>query len=109
MDFEIKRMEPLFRDEEEYAAFTKRHSVHTVKKGDLTTYHGNCYLGVDAGSTTTKVALVGEDGTLLYSFYSSNNGSPLATTVRAMRQIHEQLPSDAKIVYSCSTGTEKPC
>lgn len=104
MDFEIKRMEPLFRDEAEYAEFTKRHSVHTVKKGDLSTYHGNCYLGIDAGSTTTKVALVGEDGTLLYSFYSSNNGSPLATTVRAMRQIHEQLPNDARIAYSCSTG-----
>ncbi len=104
MDFEIKRMEPLFQNETEYAEFTKRHSVHTVKKGDLSTYHGNCYLGVDAGSTTTKVALVGEDGTLLYSFYSSNNGSPLATTVRAMRQIHEQLPSDARIAYSCSTG-----
>ena len=45
--------------------------------GDLETYEGNCYLGIDAGSTTTKAALVGEDGALLYSFYSNNNGSPL--------------------------------
>ncbi len=46
MDFEIKRMQPLFQNEAEYAEFTKRHSLHTVKKGDLSTYHGNCYLGV---------------------------------------------------------------
>ena len=49
--------------------------VPTSKTGDLATYKGNCYLGIDAGSTTTKTALVGEDGTLLYSFYSSNNGT----------------------------------
>ena len=52
------------------------------------TYEGNCYLGIDAGSTTTKVALVGEDGSLLYSFYSNNNGSPLATAIRAIKEIY---------------------
>lgn len=104
MEFEVKRLEPLFRNQEAYDTFCARHSQHTVKKGDLTTYKGNCYLGVDAGSTTTKVAVVGEDGTLLYSFYQNNNGSPLSTTVKAFRQIYEQLPEDAHIVYSCSTG-----
>ena len=104
MDFEVKRMEPLFRDEADYAAFTKRHNQHCVKKGDLKTYKGNCFLGIDAGSTTTKVALVGEDGSLLYSFYSNNNGSPLSTTVHAIREIHERLPEEAHIAYSCSTG-----
>lgn len=104
MDFEVKRMEPLFKDEADYAEFTKRHNQHNVTKGNLKTYKGNCFLGIDAGSTTTKVALVGEDGTLLYSFYSSNNGSPLSTTVHAIREIHEQLPPDAHIAYSCSTG-----
>ena len=48
-----------------------------VSTGKLEEYEGNCYLGIDAGSTTTKVALIGEDGRLLYSFYSNNNGSPL--------------------------------
>ena len=104
MDFEIKRMEPLFTSESEYNDFLTRHSAHTVKKAPLSEYHGKCFLGVDAGSTTTKVALVAEDGTLLYSFYHSNNGSPLSTTVRAIHQIHDQLPQDAEIAYSCSTG-----
>ncbi len=104
MDAEIKRMEPLFADEEEYRNFLDRHNQHKVKRGYLSQYHGNCYLGIDAGSTTTKLALVGEDGTLLYSFYSNNNGSPLTTTIHAMEQVRDLLPTDAKIAYSCSTG-----
>ena len=104
MDFEVKRMEPLFTDEADYEDFKTRHASHDVKKGDLATYEGNCYLGIDAGSTTTKVALVGEDGSLLYRVYSNNNGSPLATAIRAMQEIHDQLPEKAQIAYSCSTG-----
>ena len=104
MDFEVKRMEPLFTDEADYEKFRTRHASHDVKKGDLVTYEGNCYLGIDAGSTTTKVALVGEDGSLLYRFYSNNNGSPLATAIRAMQEIHDRLPEKAQIAYSCSTG-----
>ena len=104
MDFEVKRMEPLFTDEADYEDFKTRHASHDVKKADLATYEGNCYLGIDAGSTTTKVALVGEDGSLLYRFYSNNNGSPLATAIRAMQEIHDQLPEKAQIAYSCSTG-----
>ena len=64
---------------------------HKVQTGDLATYKGNCYLGIDAGSTTTKTALVGEDGSLLYSFYHNNNGSPLATTIR----VHQGDPPAA--------------
>ncbi len=104
MEFEVKRMEPLFADQADFDAFIDRHNSHCVKTSDLTTYHGKCFLGIDAGSTTTKVALVGEDGTLLYKFYSSNNGSPLATAIRAMSEIKEQLPKDSQIVWSCSTG-----
>lgn len=104
MDFEVNRMEPLFTDEADYEAFRKRHSVHTVRKGSLTDYEGNCFLGIDAGSTTTKVAVVGEDGTLLYSFYSNNNGSPLKTAIKSIKEIYELLPKNARIVRSCSTG-----
>ncbi|MBQ9699086.1 MAG: 2-hydroxyglutaryl-CoA dehydratase, partial [Lachnospiraceae bacterium] len=104
MEFEVKRMDPLFATEADYEEFTNRHNVHQVKKGDLATYSGNCYMGIDAGSTTTKVALVAEDGTLLYSFYSSNNGSPLATTITAIKEIYSLLPDTAKVAYSCSTG-----
>ncbi|HEX3077799.1 MAG TPA: acyl-CoA dehydratase activase-related protein, partial [Lachnospiraceae bacterium] len=104
MEFEVSRMEPLFHNQEEYDAFRARHAEHTVMKADLSTYEGDCFLGIDAGSTTTKVALVGEDGSLLYSFYSSNNGSPLKTTMKSVKEIYSLLPDSAKIVRSCSTG-----
>lgn len=104
MEIEVERMEPLFASKEEFQAFEERHNSHLVATKDLATYEGNCFLGIDAGSTTTKIALVGEDGSLLYSFYSNNNGSPLATTIASIQEIYSLLPPSAKIVRSCSTG-----
>ncbi len=104
IEFEVERMEPLFSNQEEYLRFQRRHGRHHVMTSELSTYQGRCFLGIDAGSTTTKVALVGEDGSLLYSFYSSNNGNPLATATLALREIYDLLPEGAKIVHSCSTG-----
>ena len=70
----------------------------------LASYKGKAFLGIDAGSTTTKAALVGEDGTLLYSFYHNNDGDPLGTTITAIKDIYDQLPEGVEIVHSCSTG-----
>ncbi len=104
MDFEVARMEPLFDSEQAYEEFLDRQSKYKVKTGDFSTYSGNCYLGIDAGSTTTKAAVVGEDGSLLYSFYSHNNGNPLATSIKAIQDIYSKMPKTARIAYSCSTG-----
>ena len=104
LDFEVERMEPLFSSQEDYDAFHERQNSYKVVTSDLATYKGKCFLGIDAGSTTTKTALVGEDGSLLYSFYSNNNGSPLKTSIRSIQEIYEKLPEDAYIAYSCSTG-----
>ena len=93
--------------------FAKRQSSYNVKTGDLATYKGNCYLGIDAGSTTTKTALVGEDGTLLYSFYSSNNGNPLKTTIRSIKEIYALLPERCKdclfLFYRLRRGSDQSC
>ncbi len=104
MEFEVARMDPLFANQGEFDEFIERHDLAQVVKGDLSTYEGNCYLGIDAGSTTTKAAVIGEDGKLLYSYYSSNNGSPLATAIGIIKDIKEKLPAGAKLTYSCSTG-----
>ena len=104
MEFEVERMEPLFASEAEYNEFISRHAKHQVPVKDLATYRGKAFLGIDAGSTTTKAALVGEDGTLLYSFYHNNEGDPLGTTISAIKDIYSQLPEGVEIVHSCSTG-----
>lgn len=104
MEFEVERMDPLFATATDFNEFESRHKKHQVPFKDLATYRGNAYLGIDAGSTTTKVALVGEDGTLLYSFYHGNDGDPLGTTIGALKDIYAQLPEGVQIVHSCSTG-----
>ena len=104
MEFEVDRMEPLFASTKEYDEFITRHNKHQVPVKDLATYKGKAFLGIDAGSTTTKAALVGEDGTLLYSFYHNNDGDPLGTTISAIKDIYSQLPENVEIVHSCSTG-----
>ncbi|MBQ7680014.1 MAG: 2-hydroxyglutaryl-CoA dehydratase, partial [Butyrivibrio sp.] len=101
---EVARLDPLFDSEEDYEAFRSRQSRYKVKTGHLSDYHGRVFLGIDAGSTTTKCALISEEGDLLYSFYSGNNGSPLATAISSMKEIDELLPAEATIARACSTG-----
>jgi len=101
---EVSRMEPLFASQEEYNQFSERHNKNKVKRKSLRTYCGDAFLGIDAGSTTTKVALVGEDGKLLYSFYSSNEGSPLAVAAKGLNEMYEQMPPEVTIRNSCVTG-----
>ncbi len=104
LEFEVARMEPLFANENEYRTFEERHALATVKKAPLESYSGNAYLGIDAGSTTTKCALISEDGDLLYSFYSNNNGSPLLTAIESIKDIYDKKPDSVHIAGACSTG-----
>ncbi|MDO5144581.1 MAG: acyl-CoA dehydratase activase-related protein [bacterium] len=104
MTFELKRLDPLFQDRADYDAFLTRHQAARVRRGSLSDYRGSCFLGIDAGSTTTKLALIGSEGQLLWSFYAGNQGSPLATAIRALRELKALLPAGAAIVRSCSTG-----
>ncbi|MCR4763195.1 MAG: 2-hydroxyacyl-CoA dehydratase [Lachnospiraceae bacterium] len=104
LEAEVARMEPLFENEEDYRRFRNRQEKYRVKTAKLDHYRGNAYLGIDAGSTTTKCALISEDGDLLYSFYSGNNGSPLATAIRSIREIRDLIPEGVHISRACSTG-----
>ena len=102
--FEMPRLQALFVDENELARFRDRHRQAVVQKGELETYKGDCFLGIDAGSTTTKAALIGSEGQLLYSFYANNRGNPIETAKAAIRELRDRLPAGAQIVRSCSTG-----
>ncbi len=104
LSFEMPRLPALFADQAEYARFCARHGKASVARGELASYRGNCFLGIDAGSTTTKMALIGENGELLYSFYTNNNGSPIEAAKAGIARLRKELPEGARIVRSCSTG-----
>ena len=91
---EVVRLAPLFANEEEYAEFKQRHDGEVVRRGSLADYRGTAFLGIDAGSTTFKAALIGEGGELLWSTYASNKGDVLGCAKRAVAELYQQLPVD---------------
>ena len=97
-------LEPLFKNDEEYRKFASRHQKATVKKLSLKDFKGDCFIGIDAGSTTTKLALIDLDGNLLFSLYGSNEGNPLKSTISMLQKLYGVLPEGAKIRYSGATG-----
>lgn len=97
-------LQPLFANEEEYDQFQLRHSRNTVRKKPLAEVSGPCFLGIDAGSTTTKLALIDQEGNLVHFHYGSNEGSPLKSTIDALNELYQILPPEAKIAGSVVTG-----
>ncbi len=101
---EIKNIEPLFETEEDYYKFKERHDKNRVEYVDRPEeYTGVGYLGIDAGSTTTKAIVISEDDKILYSFYGNNKGKPIDQSMKILNEIYTKLPN-VKIAYSCVTG-----
>ena len=97
-------LKPLFTIENEYKEFKERHEKHNVPKRDLSKFTGDCFLGIDAGSTTSKLVLIDENFNLLYSSYKNNEGKPLQTVIGMLRELYSVLPKKAVIRYAGSTG-----
>ena len=97
-------IEPLFKDYNEYEEFRKRHSKASVQKAKLQDYNGDCFIGIDAGSTTTKIVLIDKEGKLLYSLYGNNEGNPLQSVIKMLDSLYEVLPKTAKLRFSGVTG-----
>lgn len=100
---EWAKLPPLFNNQEEYEEFKERHAKADVKYGDLKSYDKNTYIGIDAGSTTIKTVVMGEDGEILHSVYMSNSGNPVPIILQFMKSLYEMKP-DIKIKSSCVTG-----
>ena len=102
---EVARLDPLFADETSYAAFKERHDREVVPRGDLATYGGSrVFIGIDAGSTTMKAAMVGEDGQLLHTWYGNNNGDILGTAKTIMADFYAHIPAGCTIGHVTTTG-----
>ncbi|MBQ9112263.1 MAG: 2-hydroxyacyl-CoA dehydratase [Clostridia bacterium] len=98
------RMPPLFESREAYADFRARHSKAGVAEKDISAYSGNAYLGIDCGSTTTKLVLLSADCDILYSFYNSNKGNPVEIVKEQLAHIYELCGDRIKICGSAVTG-----
>jgi predicted CoA-substrate-specific enzyme activase len=103
-DEDVRKLQPLFKTLEEYKEFTDRHNKAVMNRTELSTYSGNTYLGIDAGSTTTKAVLIGQGGELLYSYYGSNEGDPVKKVVSILKDLYSKLPVGAQIAKSTVTG-----
>ena len=101
---EVVTGEPLFKDKAEYAAFVKRHRATDLKFADIATYTGDAYLGIDSGSTTTKLILITPDCRILYSHYQSNNGQPVDIIVEKLSEIYRLSEGRISIKGSAVTG-----
>ena len=94
----------LFKNEQEYNEFKQRHNKDVVKKALLSDYQGPLYIGIDAGSTTTKLVAISKNREILYSSYGSNNGSPLKTVLDEINALYEIIPPNAYIATVGTTG-----
>ncbi|KZL92744.1 2-hydroxyacyl-CoA dehydratase [Clostridium magnum] len=104
IDHEINTLRPLFIDGEEYKNFKDRHDLHRVARKDLSLHGGRTFLGIDAGSTTIKLALIDDNGNLLYSYYGSNGGKPIELTINALKDLYSKMPEPCYIANSVVTG-----
>ncbi len=100
----VDTMPPLFQNEADYGAFIARHNASTPPQADIATYQGDAFLGIDAGSTTTKVALIAPDGGLLYTYYHSNQGNPVAIVLEQLKEIYSLCGGRITIRGSAVTG-----
>lgn len=101
---EVARLQPLFKDAKDLDDFRKKHNAHQIKRRALDSFAGDCFLGIDAGSTTTKAALIDENGCLLYSSYHNNTGSPLKSALSILKDLYHRMPAAATIANAAVTG-----
>ena len=100
----VHTLEPLFHNEDELRGFRERHLQAMTKKKNIKKYKGDIYLGIDVGSTTSKVILIDNEGSILYSFYNSNEGNPLDLIIRITKEVYEMIPEGCKIKKAGVTG-----
>ena len=97
-------IDPLFNSMDEYEKFKERHEKAKVPRKDLDSFEGDCFIGIDAGSTTTKLVLTDNEDNLLYSLYANNEGNPLKSVMKMLKELYSVLPPKAKIRFSGVTG-----
>ncbi len=101
---QAKHLSPLFKNREEYRLFKERHDKEKIERADIGIAKGKAFLGIDAGSTTTKAALIDDNKRLLYSFYKNNEGDPIKSVIKMLRELYEIMPEGLVIGRTTVTG-----
>lgn len=101
---ENQSLEPFFQNQKDQEKFIKRHKKSKVKRANLANYQGNAFLGIDAGSTTAKLVLINEEGSILYEDYQANLGTPVDTIKKMLLILYQKMPENVLIKVSGSTG-----
>lgn len=101
---DTKYLDSLFENNEAFEEFNRRHSKDKVKTAELSEAEGNVFLGIDAGSTTTKAALIDGQKRVIYSFYRNNEGKPIEAVLEILKDLYSKLPEKAVIAKTCVTG-----
>ena len=97
-------LDALFNTQEEYEEFIQRHKEHSVPYADIKTYHGKAYLGIDSGSTTTKLVLIDEQNRILYESYANNQGNPITVILQELKTIYSLIGDRIQLAHSAVTG-----
>ncbi len=100
----VDTLPPLFQSQDAYNQFLARHNASQPPQADISTYIGPAWLGIDAGSTTTKMTLITADGGLLYTYYHSNQGNPVAIVLEQLRTIYALCGDRIQIKGAAVTG-----
>ena len=101
---ESTHLPALFDSDNNYEEFKARHAKDTVQRRDFKNFSGDCFLGIDAGSTTTKLVVIDSDGAILYDLYTNNGGNPLKSVISMLKKMYKALPKTAKLRFSGVTG-----
>jgi len=101
---DTKYLRPLFVSQEEYDEFRNRHDSAKIQRADIAEVSGPVFLGIDAGSTTTKAAVIDADRNLIYEHYQNNEGDPLEVVRTVLKEVYGLLPESAYIGRSVVTG-----
>lgn len=101
---ETTHMEPLFKDQEDFDRFIQRHNKAKIRRKNIDAVTGPLYLGIDAGSTTTKAAVIDDEKNLVYEFYKGNEGNPLDVVKSIIKDVYNSIPKGSYIAKSGVTG-----
>lgn len=101
---EVASMPALFANEEEIREFRERHDKETVVFADINSYSGKAYIGIDCGSTTTKLVLINENKEILWYYYNSNKGNPVDVVKEKLTEVLTLCKDRITVCGSAVTG-----